>query len=164
MAAQARAGVKYLTVVDALACADIWCEQQTGLLDLPNELLGQILVPVLVRDVPIELAPIRPLYDTRITEVLGPCQYQHALTYQNAIRPTLGVLRVCKTLHELGRNVYYSANTFSFASDLGWLVLARFFYLIGPSNISLLRNLTIIHPRLSAASELDDEERVTCSI
>ena len=85
---------------------------------------------------------------------LGPCGHQNALDFQAKVRPTIRVLRVCKTFHRLGARAYYPNNAFRFSGDLGWMALARFFGLIGASNIALLRDITIIHPSLAREVEI----------
>ena len=108
---------------------------------------------------PIELSPIPQEYQSPWA-ILGPFQYEHALRYQNSVRPALSVLRVSKRFHALGSRIYYRKNAFAFSSPVGWLVIARFFKLIGSVNTSMLRNITIIHPTLSQAPSITTDKRI----
>ena len=129
---------------------------KTSILDLSNELLDRILQHILVFDRAIELSPI-PKDGLHPCAILGPYQYDYALRYQNVVRPVLGILRINERFNAVGRRIYYQQNAFSFSSPAGWLVIARFFGLIGATNTSMLRDITIIHPTLSQANQIYTE-------
>lgn len=118
-----------------------------SLLGLPAELLDLILEEALLSSSPIEFAPFQD--EATIgpnLENLSALQYQHAILFQQKVRPYLGLLAVNKHLHAEASKLYYGKNTFSFSGYHGLLILARFFDLIGAKNIQLLRRLIIVHP------------------
>lgn len=116
------------------------------LLSLPTEIWDQILEDMFTFAEPIELSPIEPTVCDLTLFNLGPSQYQRALDYQQCIRPTLCVLRTCKAILKSGAVAYYGKNEFRFSSPLGGLVLAKFLDLIGPTNVSRLKHITVAHP------------------
>lgn len=118
-----------------------------GLLSLPAELLETILDLALLSDSPIEFAPFRDLQTASPNDAnFTAFQYQHVLRFQRQIRPFLVLLSVNKGLRIEASRVYHGKNTFRFTNHYAWLVLARYFDLIGKDNVQRLRHIEISLP------------------
>ena len=119
------------------------------LMDLPNEILERIMQHVLLFEPGVEFSPLEDSMEHMKKYNLGLWQYRHVRDFRQVIRPRLALLCTCKKLHAQASRLYYSQNTFRFSGILGWLVLARFLDLIGPTNTQLLRQIAVIHPSIA---------------
>lgn len=124
-------------------------------MDLSNELIERILEFVLVADGPIELAPLTIKASTGGIGHLGWAKDDpRARCYTNEVQPTLSVLRTNKTFCDLGVRAFYGQNAFRFSNRCGHYILACFLHLIGPKNVGLLRDVTVVCPAHAVYSQM----------
>ena len=120
---------------------------------------------VLVADTPIELSPFgdcncrveEPRQNGRINiNDIDVSNRWHAYRWDEVLRPSLRLLRVCRQINKEATPIYY-AQPFRFSSEYGWLTLYHWLNQIGLRNRQLIKDITICHPGLGAGfKNLDD--------
>ena len=123
--------------------------------DLPRELRDAIYGYVLVPETAIEFAPWIGCdhewdYEDwwlKLGDDADDYSNWHWRRWNNIIRPSLALLRVCRQMHSEGSSIYYG-QPFRFSSDTGWVALHHWLQNIGSRNQLLLRDITVCHPAL----------------